>query len=154
MQPSESVSVSSQASRPAPGPNSDSSALAVVAILLATAALIATGLMSRRSDRRESESENRRRSLQGELAQLAHERERSEQARNSEFHTLAMQKLRKEIELLEAQVQISRRELASRSDSDDYHDLMMEKARLDIEGMKLHIKEQRKRLDDFGSYDE
>ncbi len=69
---------------------------------------------------------------------------------NLHLHKLQAAKFEREIAMLDAQVELSRRDLAMRGDQLDFHDTRMEQTRLEIESLKLQIREQKKRLDEFG----
>ena len=69
---------------------------------------------------------------------------------NSHLHKLQAAKFEREVAMLDAQVELSRRDLAMRGDQLDFHDTRMEQSRLEIESLKLQIREQKKRLDEFG----
>lgn len=68
---------------------------------------------------------------------------------HAELNKLHASKMKRELELLEVQVELARRDLALRGDHLAYHDQMMEKVKLEIESLKLQVREQRKRLEEF-----
>lgn len=130
-------------------PSSDlSAAIALLSLVLAVG--VAAIFLKRR------DAKNLVRHQQAsEMASRTHrERESSAFQQHTELNTLAAQKFKREVELLDVQLQLAKFDLGMRHDHRDYHDLVMEKARLEIESLKLHIKEQRKRNDDFGASDE
>lgn len=69
---------------------------------------------------------------------------------SGQLHKLQAAKFEREIAMLDAQVELSRRDLAMRGDQLDFHDTRMEQAKLEIESLRLQIREQKKRLDEFG----
>ncbi len=69
---------------------------------------------------------------------------------NAHLHKLQAAKFEREIAMLDAQVELSRRDLAMRGDQLDFHDTRMEQTKLEIESLRLQIREQKKRLDEFG----
>lgn len=69
---------------------------------------------------------------------------------SGQLHKLQAAKFEREIAMLDAQVELSRRDLAMRGDQLDFHDTRMEQSKLEIESLKLQIREQKKRLDEFG----
>jgi hypothetical protein len=68
---------------------------------------------------------------------------------HAELNKIHAGKMRRELDLLEVQIELARRDLALRGDHLAYHDCMMEKVKLEIESLKLQVREQRKRLDEF-----
>ncbi len=104
--------------------------------------------------RRREAGLRRNRQFHEQAAVTHRDRENSAFQQHTELNSLAAQKFKREIELLDVQLQLAKFDLGMRHDHRDYHDLVMEKARLEIESLKLHIKEQRKRNDDFGSPDD
>lgn len=87
-------------------------------------------------------------------AELSASREKTAFDQHIETNKIGIEKMRREVELLDLQIKLAGTELITRRDVRDYNDLMMDKTRLEIESLKLHIKEQRKRLDEFGAQDE
>lgn len=81
------------------------------------------------------------------------EREQKMFEQNQDVHRLGTQKMQREIELLDIQLQLARHELAMRHEHRDHHDLLMDKTRLEIESLGQHIKEQKKRNEDFRGED-
>jgi cell division protein FtsL len=104
--------------------------------------------------RRREASLRRNRQIHEQSAVTHRDRESSAFQQHTELNSLAAQKFKREVELLDIQLQLAKFDLGMRHDHRDYHDLVMEKARLEIESLKLHIKEQQKRNDDFGSSDD
>jgi|GEM_PF-7124029 len=71
-------------------------------------------------------------------------------ARRQAWEELGQQKAKREIELLDLQIQSVKNGLSHRHDQLDVHDIMMEKTRLEIENLQLHLRKMRKELDELG----
>lgn len=74
----------------------------------------------------------------------------AEIARRQAWEDLGQQKVKREIELLDLQIQSVKNGLSHRHDQLDVHDIMMEKTRLEIENLQLHLRKMRKELDELG----
>lgn len=87
-------------------------------------------------------------------AEVSAAREQTAFDQHIETNKIGLEKMRREVELLDLQIKLAGTELITRRDIRDFNDLMMDKTRLEIESLKLQIKEQRKRLDEFGAQEE
>lgn len=125
-------------------------AIMFLAVVLAVALAVALGLMYLK--RQDARTLSKSREQHEAAARLHHERESNAFNQHTELNAVAAQKMKREVELLDIQLQLAKFDMGMRHDSRDYHDLMMEKARLEIESLKQHIKEQRKRNEDFGEH--
>jgi len=88
--------------------------------------------------------------MQQQLSQQARETSPAEAARRQAWEELGQQKVKREIELLELQIQSVKAGLSHRHDQLDVHDIMMEKTKLEIENLQLHLRKMRRELDELG----
>lgn len=88
--------------------------------------------------------------MQQQLQQQQRELSPADAARRQAWEELGQQKVKREIELLELQIQAVKAGLSHRHDQLDVHDIMMEKTKLEIENLQLHLRKMRRELDELG----
>lgn len=88
--------------------------------------------------------------MQQQLQQQQRELSPAEASRRQAWEELGQQKVKREIELLELQIQSVKAGLSHRHDQLDVHDIMMEKTKLEIENLQLHLRKMRRELDELG----